>query len=1234
MTEFDLLNVPLEGANLLEASAGTGKTYNIEGLFLRLIVEEALPVGEILVVTYTVAATEELRDRIRRKLRDAAATFSGAEGGEPFLRALAMKFPDSRERLLCQGRLRAALRDFDEAAIFTIHGFCQRMLQENAFESKSLFDTELITDERAFREEIAEDFWRIHFYENIPEMAGFALSRGLSPDYFRKLLDNVISCYDAKIIPDISSSPLPAIKERVSAYNSLFAGVLKLWPAAREEVSGKLKSSALHGAVYGKKTEGLIKAMEGFLASGEPYFPLFQDFEKFTARRISASVKKNQQAPEHAFFNLCQTIQESADTLTLEMENYLLFLKAEIIRTVRRELDIRKTRKNKMFYDDLLLKMRDALKGRGGEELSIAVRKKYKAALIDEFQDTDPVQFAIFETLFGRGETPFFLIGDPKQAIYSFRGADIFAYMKAATGLAGQYTIAENWRSEPGLVKAVNALFSQRGGDPFVFREISFSPARAAGDKEHEYFTLGERRDAPFKWWFVPAEEPTGKPLSRGKAEDVIIRAIAAEIVRLLNAGRRGEALIGRRPLKEADIAVLVRTNREARHVQEGLRRLHVPSVLHYAGGVFNTREAGEMGRIMAALSAPEEESLIRAALLTDVLGVKVEEMEALSNDEGRWTELLEKFRQYRDVWFETGFIGMFTTLMAGENVRPRLLSFPDGERRLTNLLHLSEALERASGEPKLSPRGLVKWLKEQMDPAATTLDEHQLRLESDEKAVGIITVHKSKGLEYPVVFCPFTWSSSEIREDVSSFHDEQDGGRLACHLGFTDDGHFRAAAAREILAENVRLLYVALTRAKHRCYFVWGRFNKAETSAPAYLFHSHAQGEGEDDVTAAIAADYKKLTDEALYRRMEEIALKAEGEIGLSQMPSPEGGRLLPLYDETEEMTFREFSGRIDRSRRIVSFTSLVSERRHDAETPDYDGPLAGESRHFAFLSGNAALPRSEALSEPDGAEDIFSFPRGADAGKLLHNILENFDFAGSSRDAAGTLLSEKLRLHGFSSGWGNVIVNLLERVAKAPLYPFNGSGSSDEYFTLSSISGRERLSEVEFYFPLRRLTHEDLKKAFSRQGGLHFPDAGGAGTATDRPNDFSLMMERLHFNPAQGFMKGFMDMVFCFKGRYYLVDWKSNFLGGRAEDYGRPALARAMTENFYILQYHIYMLALHQYLALRLPGYRYGEHMGGVYYIFLRGLDPALGPDFGIYRDRPEEGLIAALADKLIAR
>ncbi|MDO9586095.1 MAG: 3'-5' exonuclease, partial [Syntrophales bacterium] len=508
-----------------------------------------------------------------------------------------------------------------------------------------------------------------------------------------------------------------------------------------------------------------------------------------------------------------------------------------------------------------------------------------------------------------------------------------------------------------------------------------FMPVKAAHDKVYEFFTLNRRREAPLQWWFVPAErhDESGKPLSRDKARNIIISALAAEIAQLLKCAGEGRALIGQRPLEEADMAVLVRTNREARLVQEGLRRLRIPSVLHNAGNVFDTPEAEEMERIMAAVSAPEEEPIIRAALLTDILGVAVAEMEDLMDDEGKWVQRIEKFRLYHDLWFDKGFIGMFTAFMAGEGVRSRLLAFPDGERRLTNLLHLSEVLERASGERKLSLRGLMKWFKEQRDPAAHRLEEHQLRLESDEQAVRIVTVHKSKGLEYPVVFCPFTWAASEISEDVFSFHDHQYGGQLACHLGSPDDGPYRAMAARELLAENVRLLYVALTRAKNRCYFVWGRFNKAGTSAPAYLFHSPAcavqqhadrgRGTGDEEgeyLPAAVEADFKQLSDGTMYRQMEEIALKAEGEIALREITAPAGEALLPRYEAGGKLTFREFSGRIDRSWRIVSFSSLVSERQHNAELPDYDSDFAGGAPSLSpspafFPSGDASFPDAE---------------------------------------------------------------------------------------------------------------------------------------------------------------------------------------------------------------------------------------------------------------------------------
>jgi len=1232
MEKFDLIDVPLAGANLLEASAGTGKTYNIEGLFLRLVIETALPVGAILVVTYTVAATEELRERIRCRLAGAALAFACGESEDPLLAALVAKFPDLRERRRVLGLLQAARRDFDEAAIFTIHSFCQKTLQENAFESDALFDTELITDERHLRGEIVDDFWRSHFYETLPEVAGYALASGLSPAYFSELLGKAISHQDVEIIPSLPPPRIETIREHLSAYNEAFGEIAAAWPGVRDEVRGILEGPALHAGTYGRKAAALCQRMECSFNSGGPFFPLDDHFSKFTPAYLAGKTKKNHAPPEHHFFQRCQEIRDRAAVLEQALDEYLLFLKRDFLVTAAKRLAARKRKDNIMFFDDLLVRLRAALAARGGEQLAGIIRTKYRAALIDEFQDTDPVQFAIFRTLFESGEHPLFLIGDPKQAIYSFRGADIFAYMKAAADIPGKYTISENWRSEPGLIQAVNTIFSQRD-NPFVYPAISFFPTTAPREKRHTCLTIPGPEKAPCQWWFVPAEkygEP-GKPLPKGRARRIIAHAVAGETARLLTLASRGEAMIGDNPLEAGDIAVLVRQHREARLIQEALRQLNIPAVLQKAGNIFDTGEAEELERILRGLARPEEEGLVRAALLTDIFGVGVAEMGRLNREERDWGTWLEKFGFYHRLWRETGFMSMFTALLAGEEIKPRLLAFPDGERRVTNLLHLAELLLQAGDEGRLGAAGLVKWLAQQRDPTTPRLDEHQLRLESDSRAVQIVTVHQSKGLEYPVVFCPFTWEGAEVRGDAFPFHDAASAGQIVFDLGSPDAARHRSLAERELLAENLRLLYVALTRARHRCYFVWGRFRQAETSAPAYLFHDGpgtASPGNEAALTAALAANYEKLDDTLMYNRLAEIANQAGGNIDLREIPAELEVIQSLRPEEKSHLAFKDFTGKIDRSWRIVSYSSLVADQPQAAEFPDYDGSLTTDDASAADNSEASGLPGEKSLRAPTGAEDIFSFPRGAAAGTLLHDILQHLDFQEERKGELSSLVSGKLASHGFASRWEDVLMDLLKKVVTVPFLPFADPDSPSQPFTLAAVANAARLNELEFYFPLQPLTPADLGGLFGQTGiSLSQP-----GTGQPAP-DLLAAKERLHFSPLRGFMKGFMDMVFWHDGRYYLLDWKSNFLGRELGDYAPDGLARAMAEGAYYLQYHLYTLALHQYLAARLPDYRYERHFGGIYYVFLRGLDPAAGPQYGIFRDRPPAALIAELVGRLIA-
>lgn len=1231
MQAFDLVHVPLTGANLLEASAGTGKTFTIEGLFLRLIIEKKLPVGSILVVTYTVAATEELRSRIRSRLVTAAQAFARGDSADRLLKSLLDRFAGERERRCVRERLEAALRDFDEAPIFTIHSFCQRTLQENAFESDTLFETEFIADEGKLRTQIVDDFWRRHFYETLPEVVGYVQACGFSPAVLGELLRQAVSHPEMEFIPHLES-PAPALPGLIAAYREAFEEIKRHWPQVRLEIRGQLSSPALHAGTFGRKAEGLCLAMDQCVQAGENRFPPGDHLVKFTPAFLAAKVKKNQSPPPHDFFHLCQILCERTADLKRGLANYLLFLKKDFLAVAGKQLAARKEADNVMFFNDLLIRLAAALEGRQGGELARIIRARYQAALIDEFQDTDAVQFSIFQTIFRQGDFPLFLIGDPKQAIYGFRGADIFAYMQAAAAMSGKYTIAENWRSEPGLINAVNTFFSQRR-HPFVYQGIAFSPTAPPAEKVQEFFTLQGRREAPCQWWFVPTEKFVGpdKLLSKGKARTIIARAIAGETARLLMLASRDEARIGDRALQAGDIAVLVRQHREARIIQEALRHLNIPAVLQKAGHIFVTTEAEELERLLRALAQPEENSLLRAALLTDMLGVGVAEMGRLAQAERDWGRWREKFDFYHRRWREAGFISAFTALLAGEDVKARLLTFPDGERRVTNLLHLAELLHRVSEEEKCGITGLVKWLAAQRDQATPHPDEHQMRLESDARAVQIVTVHQSKGLEYPIVFCPFTWEGSEARGEAVTFHKASDAGRIVLDLGSADFDRHRDLAESELLAENVRLLYVALTRAKHRCYFIWGRFNQAETSAPAYLFHDEQGSEGPEGtapLTKAVAAGFGKLTDELMHRRLAEISLRAAGDIELKEIPLETGELQLPPLEEVEPPAFRAFAGNIDRSWRIVSFSSLTADRPQLADNPDYDGFMPAVAWPAGYPVAAGGVFGDKSRQEASGKENIFSFPRGAEAGTLLHDILQCLDFQEIREAEVESLVSRKLLEHGFSARWTDVIRDLLGKVVTAPFVPFaEGKELAAAPFTLSAVAQTARLNELEFYFPLKRITLSDLKRLFQ--------DTGLLSTTADQEGLPPLPgMERLRFHPVRGFMKGFMDMVFCHGGRFYLVDWKSNFLGNDLADYATTGLARAMAEGFYDLQYHLYTLALHEYLHVRLPGYRYAQHFGGVYYVFLRGLDRQAGPEYGIYRDRPPAARIEKLAEVLIAR
>jgi len=1217
---FDLLNVPLSGRNLIEANAGTGKTYAISGLFLRLVVERGLPVNEILVMTYTVAATEELKDRIRGMLRKALDALRRGPVDDPFLSSY-------RERLVAEGRtnsarrrLTAALRDFDEASIFTIHGFCQRTLQENAFESSSTFDAELITGSEKITERILQDFWRRHFYEAPPELVAYALITGNDLARYRAFLRHMTNYPDIRLVPDLADPDREQLDAEIESYRQAIRAVRKDWETCRETIQSLLQAGALKATSYGgAKTDRYLEELDAFLSSGPPWFPLPSFFEKFTPAKLASSCRKGCSPPDHPFFTACREAIDREAFLRETLERFLLSLKRELLEAVRVELPVYKSRRNILFFDDLLLRLRDALQQRSGDLLAESIRKKYRAALIDEFQDTDPVQYAILRAVFLRDSQqeaenpPVFLIGDPKQAIYSFRGADIFAYMAAARQADVAYTLKENWRSAPALLGAVNALFHNRP-NPFVYEAICFADTTAAPGGRKERLSLSGLEggaDAPLQLWIVPAEEEgegDGKPLAKGRVTPRILSAVTAEIARLLEAGMEGKARINHRGVEAGDVAVLVRSNREARLMHQALAGRNIPAVLHSRDNLFDAPDAADMECLLRAIEVPNDERRLGSALLTPLLGLSIGGLYHLKNDERQWEEWLQRFRNYHTLWQEDGFMRMIRSLLRVEDVRARLLSRADGERRLTNVLHLAEVLHRESLARSRGMRGLVRWLAEQRNPGKARFDEHQLRLESDAHAVRIVTIHKSKGMEYPIVFFPFAWegANDDQPQNGAICHGGEDNQLLICDIGLPSRPLHGLRAYREGLAERVRLLYVALTRAKHRCYLVWGHFNRAESSAPAYLFHDRAlrweEADPEETAAAVEAArkSYKELPKPVFLSDLEQMAASASGAIHLETLPIHPTTRSLQRAVPEREMQCRKFTRELDRTWRFTSFSSLVFGQYPLPERADREG---------------------EEEAGPAEAPDWRNLPPGTPTGNLLHEFLEHLDFAEKNEGVLRERAKETLSAHGFDPRWETALVETVRNTLAMPLR----GGEGRKTFRLSEVSRKDRISELGFYFPLKRLTREKLQGLFRY---IAQEDPGSI------PASWDIEIERLSFSPVHGWLRGFIDLVFAVDDRYYLVDWKSNNLGADPACYSPEALKTVMARKHYILQYHLYALALHAYLQRRLTGYRVERHFGGVYYLFLRGLNPIRGTESGIYFDRPSEARLTALYEALIEK
>ena len=1152
---FDLKATPIDGINLIEASAGTGKTYTIEGLFLRLLLEKGIQVENILVVTFTEAATAELRERIATKIRSCLQAFEqGTE--DDFLNHLVSQSSDQdRDR----ERLKLVIASFDEAAIYTIHGFCQKMLIDFAFESQTSFDSELVTDQEELIEELAADYWRNQLYT----------AERLYNQMFLEIYPTLESLI--KMAKKIISRPVKHILPRLKAGNSQglyqeiinsFEKMKATWALGRE-FAELLKGNAHWKKPYINKLDLNLELLHQFFRAGNP-FETENGLDYFTPEKIQKSIKKAGTPPEHSLFEECEQY-----LLLLNQMSFAVNL--DFIDYAQKELRDKKQTRNLRSFDDLLKDLHHVLMGEQADVLAKKIQDKFAVALIDEFQDTDPIQYEIFKAAFKQDEARLFFIGDPKQSIYNFRGADIFAYLNAENDADHKYTLEINWRSDRDLVKAVNKIFTFRD-NPFVNSKIAFPEAEGSPQKPERSFVIDAVPQTPMNLWFIRSEEV----VKTGDARDMIAQATATRIAKLLNQGVNGSATIKKGEeniaLQPKDIAVLVRTHKEALLIQDALWQRDVPSVLNTKESILESAEFNDVRMIAAAVADYKQESKVRTALLTDVMGANGTQVYQWTQDESVWEDILNRFKLYHDTWSESGFYHMMRLFLQEEKIRSKLLSYPDGERRLTNLLHLLEVFHQAETASLYSMTGLLQWASKIHRDGAEQ-GEHEIRLETDADALKIMTVHTSKGLEFPLVFVPYSWGGQAPRDYF--FHDPDQDRELTWDLEKT--GKNKAYTEEENLAENLRLLYVALTRAKHCCYVSWGKINRTADSAYSYLFHR-------DSFKKVLS----KVSCETLWADLEELRDSSENCIHLEEMPQGDALCYQPQKLESVELRARHFQGNLRQGWGISSFSGLSSRKKDHSEGLDHDQHQIVEE----------VMP--EENSEPVERLSLFSMPGGAKTGECFHEMLENLDFQEKDQEVTKSLVQEKLEKFDFDLEWAPVALKLMQDVASRKL---TSAHTGTESFSLSQVLPELAVEEMPFHFPITKLRSRDLAKlvAANSQNSTH--------------EALVKTLEQLEFNTLKGFMKGFIDLVFCHEGRFYILDWKTNKLGEKLEDYTPPLLREAIEDHLFNLQYYIYTVALHKYLKLRMPGiYDFDQHFGGVYYFFLRGIHADPQVDTGV--------------------
>lgn len=1145
---------------LLEASAGTGKTYSLVRIIARHLVEKDIPLQEVLTVTFTRAATAEIKERLHQLLHEILTELRGDE--EALKNDLAQKWnskgPDFKTQAIKS--LALALSHFDTVPIFTIDGFFQRLLKEYAFESNSLFSVELDTDEAAMVDQALRDYWRTHIYKlNEEDLTHFNTVVDFSQA--ATFISEVLRTPDAVLSPSYSLSAKNLVANQAEQY------------IAFKDFLTRHKEELLHFVTT--PPQGLAKRKQLYKAGGAETFEI--ELEKFLTSKActrpnflsdvssdylfsKAAATKALKEPlsEHSLAPVFEAISAFLNTPQADLKSAYL---GEILRTVKKQLGAIKKERNVQTYTDITSKLASLLTSdsKPAQNMIKSVRASYQATLIDEFQDTSPLQSAVFLSLFNHPEGYLHIIGDPKQSIYRFRGADVYAYINAAKKAKTTERLVTNYRSTPSMIHAVNILFS-RAADPFLIDEqITFHPStwpNAEADNSPTHPSLHfHSLDSALR------NNERFNAAIEGDITQQILDLLGQSWERI-NPGDSARSDL----VHPGDIAILVNSKKEGANLFHHLSQFGIPAVIQTSTSLLDTDEATDILYILHAALHPNKPAYIRTALLCSVFG----DNESLLKDQA-FLSATEHFLNFSIIWEQQGLMPMIRALFKVFDIHPRLLSLPQGIRSLTNFMHLSEVLDNKSRSEGYTPTDITLWLDSAIKGHIIDTDAEvlEIRLDSDLPSVKILTQHSSKGLEFPIVFvtppCKRTFSNT-IKPDLS-YHD---AGTLHLAAQSEIDEEVLAKRVREACADRARLAYVSITRAKYLCHF--------------YYIPEHSSKPDEHAVYQMLGCP--DLED------LHALGAKSDGCIQINEIQEilqPQTVYTPPIQEQVQELRAgQEEDTQWSSQFRTTSFSGLTHHNHSEESYRDIDRSSSSSTQ----------------LEEVGFWKDLQA---GAALGSAFHEILEEVDF--QRLEGMDAVILQKLtnyqpfKKHFQKAKTPALVSQISQYIQHLVCHPLESNPTS---VTLNAIPDKQRIIEPQFVLTDSTYSLSQLAKVLKSA-----PPKG-------LPADYIGQLENMDSEAFKGFLTGFIDLIFEHDGRYHILDWKTNRLKNPVTQYSDIALCSAMADHHYYLQYHLYTLALDTFLQLRLgDAYQPEKHLGKVYYVFLRGIDPNT-PGSGVFSDQ----------------